>query len=138
MAEDKKDLTIDVLPATTDIAAGEAVAIGLNPDNNHLQRRLGGKEVQLFAIGGAVGSGTHPLDNILPQFNPDHCPGIFLGMGQYLPHGGPAGLFLGFTVWSCIAFCINECFAEMACYAPVPVCFAEFAKYWVDGKQSDG
>ncbi|KAK5120876.1 hypothetical protein LTR85_005943 [Meristemomyces frigidus] len=116
MAEEKKTPAVDVVLSTptSELAAGEALALGLNPGNNHLQRRLGGKEVQLFAIGGAVGSG------------------IFLGMGQYLPHGGPAGLFLGFGVWSLVAFCINECFAEMACYAPVPVCFVEFAKYWVD------
>jgi len=31
-------------------------------------------------------------------------------MGSALPKGGPAGLFLGFMIWSVVMLAVNECF----------------------------
>ena len=76
-------------------------------------------------------------------------------MGSALPKGGPAGLFLGFVIWSVVMLAVNECFgmlisqrahrgesqrlqeltqkiAEMVCYMPVPSPFIRFGSEWVD------
>lgn len=57
---------------------------------------------------------------------------VFITMALWLPRGGPLGLFLGYFIWSCVVFRINECFSEMTCYAPVPSCFITFTSYWLD------
>lgn len=53
-------------------------------------------------------------------------------MGSYLPNGGPAGLFLAYTLWCMNVYCVNESFAEMVVYAPVPSPFITFTASWVD------
>jgi amino acid permease len=35
---------------------------------------------------------------------------LFVQMGSTLPKGGPAGLFLGFIIWSVVMLAMNECF----------------------------
>lgn len=60
-----------------------------------LHRKLGSKEVQLFAIGGAIGTS------------------LYVQMGAALPKGGPAGLFIGFLIWGAVMLCVNECFGEL-------------------------
>ncbi|KAK6068046.1 general amino acid permease [Seiridium cupressi] len=79
-----------------------------------LHRKLRGKEVQLFAIGGAIGTS------------------LYVQMGSALPKGGPAGLFLAFVIWGSVMWAVNECFAEMVTYLPVPSPFIRFSGEWVD------
>lgn len=59
MEETKIGTTVDVASGQ-DVASGEYADVA--PPSEHLQRRLGGKEVQLFAIGGAIGSGLSCLE----------------------------------------------------------------------------
>jgi len=54
-------------------------------------------------------------------------------MGSALPKGGPAGLFVGFVIWAGVMWAVNECFAEMVSYLPVPSPFIRFGGEWVDG-----
>lgn len=68
--------------------AGEVIT--KSPGSGHLQRKLNAKQVQLYGIGTAIGTS------------------VFVAMGSYLPTGGPAGLLLAFTIWSAVAYCINE------------------------------
>ncbi|KIW37820.1 uncharacterized protein PV06_09805 [Exophiala oligosperma] len=112
MSEKPKMPASEEFKGVVDVGIGEA-ELKSSPDA-HLQRKLGGKEVQLFAIGGAIGTS------------------VFVTMGSYLPHGGPAGLFLGYTLWCMNVWCVNECFAEMVVYAPVPSGFIRFTSVWVD------
>ncbi|OTA39000.1 hypothetical protein BTJ68_01098 [Hortaea werneckii EXF-2000] len=86
----------------------------IDAGSGHLQRKLNAKQVQLYGIGTAIGTS------------------VFVAMGSYLPTGGPAGLLMAFCIWSCVAFCINETYAEMVCYAPVPAPFVRFCSDWVD------
>ena len=53
-------------------------------------------------------------------------------MGTYLPNGGPAGLFLAYSLWCINIWGVNESFAEMTCYAPIPSPFITFTAKWVD------
>ncbi|KAF7116308.1 hypothetical protein CNMCM5793_004474 [Aspergillus hiratsukae] len=86
----------------------------ISAGSQHLHRRLGGKEVQLLAVGGAIGTS------------------LFVQMGAALPKGGPAGLFLGFVVYGTILLAVNECFAEMVTYMPIASPFVRLAGAWVD------
>ncbi|KIA75911.1 general amino acid permease [Aspergillus ustus] len=79
-----------------------------------LHRKLGVKEVQLFALSAAIGTN------------------IFVSIGTALPKAGPAGLFLGFAIWGLCILCVNECYGEMVTYMPVPSAAITFASKWVD------
>ncbi|KAJ9238496.1 hypothetical protein DTO169E5_4696 [Paecilomyces variotii] len=99
-------------------AEGTTYGVGevrsLKAGSQNLHRKLRSKEVQLFAIGGAIGTST------------------FVQMGSALPKGGPAGLFLGFMIWGAIMVAVNECFAEMVCYVPISSPFIRLGGHWVD------
>ncbi|PYH96908.1 hypothetical protein BO71DRAFT_153804 [Aspergillus ellipticus CBS 707.79] len=86
----------------------------ISSGSQHLHRRLRGKEVQLFAVGGAIGTS------------------LFVQMGAVLPKGGPAGLLVGFLAYGTIILAVNQCFAEMVCYLPIPSPFVRLAGHWVD------
>ncbi|KAI7181612.1 amino acid permease [Hortaea werneckii] len=100
------------VPSTATLEVGSTAPI--DAGSGHLQRKLNAKQVQLYGIGTAIGTS------------------VFVAMGSYLPTGGPAGLLMAFCIWSCVAFCINETYAEMVCYAPVPAPFVRFCSDWVD------
>ncbi|KAH7153540.1 putative general amino acid permease [Dactylonectria macrodidyma] len=102
-----------------EIGADHDVADGTTADitagSQALHRKLHGKEVQLFAIGGAIGTS------------------LYVQMGSALPKGGPAGLFIAFLIWGSVMWAVNECFAEMVTYLPIPSPFIRFGGEWVDG-----
>lgn len=77
----------------SDVETGESQLVSAG--SQHLQRKLRSREVQLFAIGGAIGTS------------------LYVQMGSALPKGGPAGLFIGFLVWGAVMLCVNECFGEL-------------------------
>ncbi|KAL4952487.1 amino acid permease-domain-containing protein [Aspergillus filifer] len=87
--------------------AGELISAG----SQHLHRRLGGKEIQLFAVGGAIGTS------------------LYVQMGASLPKGGPAGLFLGFVLYGTIVLAVNQCFAEMVTYMPIASPFVRLGAF---------
>ena len=100
MAE-KSDIVTKISPSFSDdkvVEVGEgAVVVDSRPP--HLKRELEGKQVQLFAIGAAIGTG------------------VFVSMGSYLPTGGPAGLFLGFLAWAIVVYGVNECYGKTSPHA---------------------
>lgn len=87
-----KKPTFGEATAESDIKVGSTQLITAGSQN--LQRKLGSKEVQLFAIGGAIGTS------------------LYVQMGSALPKGGPAGLFIGFVIWGAVMLCVNECFGK--------------------------
>ncbi|OJJ56712.1 hypothetical protein ASPSYDRAFT_1152454 [Aspergillus sydowii CBS 593.65] len=89
---------------------GELISAG----SQHLHRKLGGKEIQLLAVGGAIGTS------------------LFVQMGAALPKGGPASLFLGFVIYGTIILSVNQCFAEMVTYLPIASPFVRLSGFWVD------
>ncbi|KAK8002043.1 hypothetical protein PG991_014265 [Apiospora marii] len=96
----------------SDVAEG--VAVDFTAGSQALHRKLRAREVQMFAIGGAIGTS------------------LFVQMGSALPKGGPAGLFIAFAIWGRV-WSVNECFAEMVSYLPIPSPFVRFGGEWVDG-----
>ncbi|KAK2788447.1 hypothetical protein FQN53_003593 [Emmonsiellopsis sp. PD_33] len=91
---------------------GDSHLLSLN--SQHLHRKLGVKEVQLFALSAAIGTG------------------IFVGIGKALPKAGPAGLLIGFLIWGTCMLAVNECYAEMVVYMPVHSATITFGSKWVD------
>ncbi|KAJ5890898.1 uncharacterized protein N7473_007126 [Penicillium subrubescens] len=108
-------------PSTNSRSPSNASNVGVgilsngNAGSQALHRKLRGKEVQLFAIGGAIGTS------------------LYVQMGAALPKGGSAGLFIAFIIWGSVMWAVNECFAEMVTYLPVPSPFIRFGGEWVDG-----
>ncbi|KAI3065378.1 hypothetical protein CBS147353_8435 [Aspergillus niger] len=98
----------------SDHASESPEAPNITAGSQYLHRKLGGKEVQLFAVGGAIGTS------------------LFVQMGAMLPKAGPAGLLIGFLAYTPIVLAVNQCFAEMVCYLPIPSPFIRLAGHWVD------
>lgn len=81
---------------------------------DHLQRRLGNRQIQLIAIGGSIGTA------------------VFVSIGSGLARGGPGSLFLAYAIYSCFLGLINNCMAEMTVLQPVSGGFIRMAGHWVD------
>ena len=82
--------TVTSSPTASNVEEGDSFYV--NVGSAHLKRELNASQVQLYAVGAAIGTG------------------VFVAMGSSLPTGGPAGLFLGFAVWSIVAYGVNECY----------------------------
>ena len=99
-----------VQPVTSNVA-GEV----FSADNaDHLQRRLGNRQIQLIAIGGSIGTA------------------VFVSIGSGLAKGGPGSLFLAYAIYACFLGLINNCMAEMTVLQPVSGGFIRMAGHWVD------
>jgi yeast amino acid transporter len=94
---------------SNDILHGEVTD---NADD--LQRHLGNRQIQLIAIGGSIGTA------------------LFVSIGGALNKGGPGGLFLAYSLYSCLLGLVNNCMAEMAVHMPVTGGFIRMAGKWVD------
>lgn len=105
---DKEGGVIQVESNPPDVQQG---VVSDNPD--HLQRRLGNRQIQLIAIGGSIGTA------------------LFVSVGSALRHGGPGSLILAYTIYSCFLGLVNNCMAEMAVLQPVSGGFVRMAGKWV-------
>ncbi|PPQ63265.1 hypothetical protein CVT24_006790 [Panaeolus cyanescens] len=77
-------------------------------------RTLKHRHVQLIGIGGTIGTA------------------LFVQIGSGLTKGGPASLFLAFSIWSTFILAINNCLSEMVTWIPVSSPFIRFADRFVD------
>lgn len=83
-------------------------------DKQKIYRKLENRHVQLIAIGGSIGTG------------------LFVTIGQGLVKGGPLGLFLAYTFWTCNILLLTTAVGEMVCYLPIAAPFVELAGRCVD------
>jgi amino acid transporter len=83
-----------------------------NADN--LQRRLGNRQIQLLAIGGAVGTA------------------LFVSIGNGLAAGGPGSLLIAYTMWCFVMAAVNNSITEMVVLQPVSGGFIRIAGHWFD------
>jgi amino acid transporter, AAT family len=79
-----------------------------------LSRRLSGRQVQMIAIGGTIGTG------------------LFLGTGKSLATGGPASMLIAYTIVGAIVFITMLSLGEMAAFVPVAGSFCTYAGRFVD------
>ncbi|KAL1677408.1 amino acid permease/ SLC12A domain-containing protein [Schizophyllum commune] len=84
----------------------------LKLDETH--RRLKNRHIQLIGIGGTLGTA------------------IVVQIGSALTKGGPASLFIAFTLWSTFILAINSCLTEMVTWMPISSPFIRFADAFVD------
>jgi len=74
-----------------------------------LARRLSGRQVQMIAIGGTIGTG------------------LFLGTGTSISKGGPASTLIAYAICGGIVFITMLCLGEMAAFIPVAGSFCTYA-----------
>ncbi|RSL85865.1 hypothetical protein BHE90_005027 [Fusarium euwallaceae] len=85
---------------------------GTKKDATH--RKLKSRHIQLIGIGGTIGTA------------------LYVQIGKGLLNGGPASLFLAFTIWCTFILAITLCMAEMVTYLPISSPFIRFAGRYVD------
>lgn len=88
---------------------GSVVAGG---DQTH--RKLKSRHIQLIGIGGTIGTA------------------LYVQIGRGLLQGGPASLFIAFTMWCTFILAVTLCMAEMVTYLPISSPFIRFAGRYVD------
>ncbi|KAF1970313.1 hypothetical protein BU23DRAFT_556976 [Bimuria novae-zelandiae CBS 107.79] len=81
-------------------------------DSTH--RKLKPRHIQLIGIGGTIGTA------------------LYVQIGRGLMNGGPASLFLAFTIWCTFILAVTLCMAEMVSYLPISSPFIRFAGRYVD------
>ncbi|KAF2869802.1 amino acid permease/ SLC12A domain-containing protein [Massariosphaeria phaeospora] len=88
------------------------VSIRTVHDSTH--RKLKPRHIQLIGIGGTIGTA------------------LYVQIGRGLLNGGPASLFLAFTIWCSFILAVTLCMAEMTSYLPISSPFIRFAGRFVD------
>ncbi|MHC8563321.1 amino acid permease [Streptomyces albidoflavus] len=76
------------------------------------QRGLGSRQIQMIAIGGAIGTG------------------LFLGAGKAISKAGP-GLVLAYAIAGLVIFFIMRALGELLMYRPVSGSFSEYAREFI-------
>lgn len=98
-------------PRTSQTAITAAVSdADHRPDG--LARGLGNRQIQLIALGSAIGVG------------------LFLGSGQAIHRAGP-GLLVAYALAGCAVFLVARALGEMLLYRPVSGSFAVFAEEFI-------
>lgn len=93
---------------------GSSSEEGLVEGVSHLHRKLSGRQIQMIAIGGSIGTA------------------LFVSIGYGLLAGGPGSLFIAFAIYSGFLGLINNCMAEMTIFMPVSGSWIRMASKWVD------
>lgn len=81
-------------------------------DGTH--RGLKARHIQLIGIGGTIGTA------------------LYVQIGRGLLNGGPASLFLAFSIWCFFILAVTISMAEMVTYLPISSPFIRFAGRYVD------
>lgn len=88
--------------------------VGLIEDGSELKRNLSGRQMQMIAIGGSIGTA------------------LFVSIGYGLIEGGPASLLIAFMIYSVFLGLVNNCMAEMSVFMPVSGGWIRMGSKWVD------
>lgn len=83
-----------------------------------LHRKLKSRHLQMIAIGGIIG------------------PGLFVGSGNALNIGGPAGILISFSLVGIIVFFVMQSLGELATLIPVSGSFVRGFRVSVDCHRS--
>ncbi|PSN65653.1 amino acid permease [Corynespora cassiicola Philippines] len=85
-----------------------------NTASSPLARRLKGRHLQMIAIGGSIGTG------------------LFVGSGQSLAEGGPAGVVIAYCMVGIMLYCTVHALGEMAVLFPVAGSFSAYSTRFLD------
>ncbi|MCJ1356422.1 MAG: glyceraldehyde-3-phosphate dehydrogenase 1 [Icmadophila ericetorum] len=85
-----------------------------NTANSPLSRKLKGRHLQMIAIGGSIGTG------------------LFVSSGKALADGGPASLFIAFSLIGIMLYCTVQALGEMAVAFPVAGSFSAYSTRFLD------
>ncbi|MGW7819041.1 amino acid permease [Streptomyces puniciscabiei] len=90
----------------------EAARVADSEGGEGYQRGLGSRQIQMIAIGGAIGTG------------------LFLGAGKGISKAGPS-LILAYAVAGLVIFLIMRALGELLMYRPVSGSFSEYAREFI-------
>ncbi|GHD99564.1 amino acid permease [Streptomyces alanosinicus] len=90
----------------------EAARAEDSEDGEGYQRGLGSRQIQMIAIGGAIGTG------------------LFLGAGKGISKAGPS-LILAYAIAGVVIFLIMRALGELLMYRPVSGSFSEYAREFI-------
>lgn len=83
-------------------------------DTSTLQRNLSARQMNMLAIGGAIGTG------------------LFVATGASISTAGPGGSIVAYAIIGLAVFFVMNALGEMATYTPVPGAFETFSTKYVD------
>ncbi|KAG8878975.1 glyceraldehyde-3-phosphate dehydrogenase 1 [Tulasnella sp. 332] len=82
-------------------------------DNGGLHRALGGRHLQMIALGGSIGTG------------------LFIGSGGAFNSGGPGSVLIGFSLVGIMLFTVVNALGELACTFPIQGSFSIYATRFI-------
>ncbi|RII19764.1 Phenylalanine-specific permease [Streptomyces sp. YIM 130001] len=91
---------------------GKAAGPSAETSGEGYKRGLGARQIQMIAIGGAIGTG------------------LFLGAGKAISKAGPS-LILAYAIAGLVIFFIMRALGELLMYRPVSGSFAEYAREFI-------
>ncbi|KAF2471983.1 uncharacterized protein BDR25DRAFT_259261 [Lindgomyces ingoldianus] len=91
-----------------------SLATSVKTVHDSTRRKLKPRHIQLIGIGGTIGTA------------------LYVQIGHGLLNGGPASLFMAFTIWCSFILAVTLCMAEMVTYLPISSPFIRFAGRYVD------
>ncbi|KAL1599605.1 general amino acid permease agp2 [Paraconiothyrium brasiliense] len=91
-----------------------SIAVSVKTVRDSTHRKLKPRHIQLIGIGGTIGTA------------------LYVQIGRGLMNGGPASLFLAFSIWCTFILAVTLCMAEMVSYLPISSPFIRFAGRYVD------
>lgn len=107
----QKDAKDCELGNTITTSEGEMATL---PPSHKLDRGLKGRQVNMLAIAGAIGTG------------------LIIGSGQGLARGGPASLFIAYCITGSIIYFVMTAMGEMSSFLPMDQGFSGYADRFVD------
>lgn len=110
-SSDKNDTKDSELGPAVTTSEGEMVSV---PSPRNLDRGFKGRQVNMLAIAGAIGTG------------------LIIGTGQGLARGGPAGLFIAYCITGSTIYFVMTALGEMSAFLPMDQGFSGYAERFID------
>ncbi|MDR2610688.1 MAG: amino acid permease [Clostridiales Family XIII bacterium] len=86
----------------------------MSENKEKLQRKLGPRQMNMIAIGGAIGTG------------------LFVALGQSVGEAGPGGTLIAYGLVGIAVYFVMNALGEMSTHTPVPGAFETFGSRYVD------
>lgn len=91
-----------------------SVVDGDHGADSELHRNLSTRHITMIALGSSIGMG------------------LWLGSGESLRNGGPAGIFIGYLLSGSMIWSVSHSIGEMAVLYPLPSAFVQWSGKFID------